>query len=226
MTPRSFTLISLLSTSILAGAPAAARAEEPAAAVHGDTMPAIRNALEIAVVGTTTMPIGDVGGGMGDAGDVVGPGGELEVQLGFRITPHLTVGAYGTVHGFSDGTGHGSDPDIGGGTAGVEIDFHTRPHATVDPWLSLGAGVRWLQLDDAGQSTTMIGTELARLQLGVDFRMSEDFALGPVIGASASMYQAQRTPMTSDYEAIDDPGLTWTFAAGVFGRFDAFGSRN
>jgi hypothetical protein len=223
MKPRSRTLFSVLATSILAGAPAAVAGSGDA--VPDDSMPAIRHALEIAVAGTSSMPIGDVGGGMGDAGDVVGPGGELVLELGFRITPHFAVSAYGTVHGFSDGTGHGTDPDIGGGTAGLEVAFHTRPDVAVDPWISVGSGVRWLTIDDGGRST-LVGAELARLQLGVDFRMTENFALGPVLAASASMYQAQHTPMTNGYEAIADKGITWTFSAGVFGRFDAFGSRH
>lgn len=193
-------------------------------AVAAHAMPAISGALELAFGGTSTMSVGEVGGGMADAADLIGPGGALELQIGYRLTPALAIGAYGTLQPFSDGSGHESDPDSQGGAIGIEADYHTSPRSDVDPWISVGTGVRWLRVDDDGRST-LIGAELARLQVGADFRVTESVALGPVLGVSASYYEAQNTPMSSGYEELADKGVHWTLSAGVAVRFNAFGSR-
>lgn len=104
-------------------------------------------------------------------------------------------------------------------------NFHFRPRTTIDPWVGVGGGVAAILVEEDDGHSLAIGVELARVQAGIDFRVSEDFSLGPVVGASAQLFGAQRTPM-QDFSEIDDKGIQWTFSAGVGGRFNAFGTRN
>jgi hypothetical protein len=92
---------------------------------------------------------------------------------------------------------------------------------SVDPWLSLGTGVRgmWLTAPEA-PSNRAYGLELGRLQLGVDFRISPSVAISPVIGASASLWLAEDTPATEGLTSVSDNRLNLYVFTGLMGRFD------
>ena len=212
--------LSLFTTSILVGATGSALAESPTALRSG-AMPAVESGLEIVVGASAASSTGDIGVGM-NAEDVVGSPGQVELQIGYRLTPQFTLGFYSTAHGLSESPA-GASSDVYGATAGLEIDMHARPDAAIDPWISVGSGLRALWIQD-DRDSVLIGLEVARLQLGVDFRVNEDVAIGPVLGASASFYGAHKSP-TMDFHEIDDKGVNWMFSAGVAGRFNAFGTR-
>ncbi len=111
-------------------------------------------------------------------------------------------------------------------TGGIKADWHFLPANYVDPWISLGAGIKGQWTGDREElERTVIGVELAKAQLGVDFRVNRSFAIGPVIGASATLNTHEDTSMTSAFEEIDDKKVSWTFTAGVLGRFDLLGTR-
>lgn len=204
----------------LAGASTTARADAPSDRARRGAMPAIAGALEITVGVSAATTHGDLGGAM-DGGELIGSAGELELQIGSRITPNLAISFYATAQDGGDGSNARRDVNLG--SAGVEADLHLRPASSVDPWFSLGGGVRAVMIREDGTSL-LIGAELARVQLGVDLRMSEDVAIVPMIGASASLYGAERTPMDGISE-LADKDISWTFTAGVAARFDTFGTR-
>jgi hypothetical protein len=81
------------------------------------------------------------------------------------------------------------------------------------------------ELSDEGKATSLQGLELARLQVGVDYRVSEDIAISPVIGASLSTFISEDSPMTTEYTEIDDKDVAITGFAGIAGRFDFGGTR-
>ena len=92
--------------------------------------------------------------------------------------------------------------------------------------LSLGTGWRGLWLDpDQGKQTSLQGLELARVQLGVDYRVSEDIAIAPVVGGSLTMFVSQDAPMTDGYTEIQDKKVGFVGFAGLAGRFDLGGRR-
>ena len=180
-------------------------------------VPVVDDALEITVAGAYQQNEGDLADSGGQP-DVSGPGGGGELSLGYRIMPNLTLGAYGSIAGFSGGA---ADRDSASLTAGIKADWHFLPAAYVDPWVSLGAGIKGQWIGEREElDRSVLGVELAKVQLGVDYRVSRSFAIGPVIGASATMSTHENTPMTSGYETIDDKKLSWTFTAGLLGRFD------
>ena len=94
-----------------------------------------------------------------------------------------------------------------------------------DPWVSLGTGWRALWLSpDNGKVTSLRGLELARLQVGVDYRITKDVAIAPVIGGSVSIFVSQDSPMTRSYADIPDKKVNVTGFVGLAGRFDFGGA--
>lgn len=176
--------------------------------------------LELGFGTGTATTVGDIGDQM-DAGDTIGTAAQLEVQVGSRLTPHFGLAFYTNGQALTTGSSNGRD--VYTAAAGVIATFHARPFDNIDPYISVGTGLRALMIDDDGLSLG-VGVELARVQLGADFRLTESFAIGPVIGASASLYGAIRTP-DRDFAELDDKGVNWTLSAGVAGRFNAFGKR-
>jgi len=113
-----------------------------------------------------------------------------------------------------------------GATAGVQAAWHVRPERSIDPWLSLGTGWRGFWLNpSSGAVTSLHGLDLARLQIGVDYRLSKDVSIAPAIGGSISMFLSQDTPMTSGSTTIGDKQVNFTGFAGLSGRFDLGGTR-
>src|SRR5690606_16043343 len=109
-------------------------------------------------------------------------GGEL--SLGYRFTPSFALALYGGLHGFTDGGA--SDRDSLTWSAGAKADWHFAPTAQLDPWVSVGAGVKALWIGRSEElERRVVGLELARAQVGVDYRVAPSFAVGPFIGASA-----------------------------------------
>ncbi len=164
---------------------------------------------------------GDIGGGM-DADDVIGSAGQFDLEIGSRLTPHLSLAFYSNIQPFA--RVNTDARTLYTGSAGAVAALHLRPSSAVDPWISLGSGVRGLLIENDDGTSITVGAELARVQLGTDFRLNEDVAIGPVIGASASLYGAAKPPM-QEFAELSDKGINWTFTAGVAGRFNAFGTR-
>ncbi len=200
--------------------PTAEQAAPPPAPAFDTRMPAIDGGLEITVALSGAETTGDIGDGM-TGGDLIGSAGQLDLEIGHRLTPFVTIGFYSNAQALT--TGSDGSRDVYTGAAGVEADFHFRPSQAVDPWVSVGTGVRAYLVED-GDYTIGVGAELARLQVGADFRLNDSIALGPVLGASATLYGAEKQPM-QDFHELSDKGINWTFTAGVAGRFNLLGTR-
>jgi hypothetical protein len=225
---KAMKLIPVLSLLVPAMASAEPESQGPSDASAGfdHAVAPVRNAFEVAVGTGYAQGGGKLGGSMGSLEDVAGPGAAVEVDLGYRILPQLTVGAYGTFSKYQHGDQLDSSTDVVGATAGVQAAWHFRPDRSVDPWVSLGTGWKGLWLDpSSGKATSLQGLELARLQIGADYRVTEDIAIAPVIGGSLSMFVSQDSPMTTDYTEISDKKVNATAFAGLSGRFDLGGKR-
>lgn len=182
-------------------------------------------AFEIAVATGYAQGGGKLGGTLGNLEDIAGPGAALEIDVGYRILPSIAVGLYGTLAKSQHGDRIDSNTGVLGATAGVQAAWHFRPHVSIDPWVSLGAGWRALWLDpDAGKVTSLQGLDVARLQVGVDYRVTKEIAVSPVIGGSLSLFVSQDSPMTTGYTAIPDKKVNFTGFVGLSGRFDFGGT--
>jgi outer membrane protein W len=218
---KNATLITFsISTTILAAVAAVSYAEPSSSTPP--RMPAIRDALEVSVGAGWAQGSGDVDGTSTNVDDIAGAGINTQLQIGYRITPNLALAAYGSVSVHEDGsTLTASNNDVVGVTTGLQADWHFQPRSEIDPWISLGAGTRWLVTDDnAGGEHVRFGLDVARLQAGVDYRITPTFALGPVVGVSATTFLREYDGMTDSSSDIDDPSLSFHVHAGLLGRFD------
>jgi hypothetical protein len=142
------------------------------------------------------------------------------------VIDHLTIGAYGTLAAFDNGDVLADDTNAIGATAGIQAAWHFRPDRSIDPWIRLGTGWKGLWLaPDQGKNTSLQGFELARLQIGVDYRISPEIAIAPVVGGSLGMFVSQDSPMTADYTEISDKQVNFTGFAGLAGTFDLGATR-
>jgi len=187
-------------------------------------MPGVKRAFELQLSG-------GVGWGAGDGAltynnsepriqDIADPGGTVGLTLGYRSTKHFMIGLYGTGSWFSRGSQAGAGADIRSLTAGVQADYHFRPNFGLDPWISLATGWRGLQIspDNIGK-TTAHGFELARVNLGLDLRMTRGVAISPVIGGDMSLFVTQDGP-GQGFSNIDNPKLNFFLFGGLQARFD------
>jgi hypothetical protein len=179
--------------------------------------------LEIAFGGGYTQGVGGAGAAS-PLEDTTGPGGNVEVQVGVRLNEHLAVGGYGTLARYRHGDLLADGTQAYGATAGVQAAWHTRTNRSVDPWISVGTGWRGLWLTEHGQSqVTAFGIEIARLQIGVDYRITPALAVAPVVGASTSVFIEQHTGAMDSFSAVHDNRLNLYVFGGVLGRFDIGG---
>jgi len=184
------------------------------------------NALELGVATGYTQGVGPVGGGMAHVEDISKAGGAVELDALYRINPTFAVGAYGSFSKYATGDQIRDQNDVLGATAGIQAAAHLRPERSVDPWVSVGTGWRGLWLSpDAGKKTSLQGFELARLQLGLDYRINENVSISPVVSGSLDMYVSQDSPMTTSYAEIQDKKVNFIGFAGLAGHFDLGGSR-
>ena len=215
--------------AVLLLAPALAHAEPETLEAQGQfdhqVAPA-SNAFELAVGAGYSQGAGKLGGSLGSLEDVAGPGGTVELDLGYRLMPELSLGAYGTFSQAQRGDSLVGDNNVLGASAGIQAAWHFRPDRSVDPWVSLGTGWKGLWLDPKnGKTTSLQGLELARLQVGADYRLSKDISVAPVIGGSLGMFISQDSAMTTDLTEINDKKVNFTGFAGLSGRFDLGGER-
>jgi hypothetical protein len=179
-----------------------------------------RSAVEVAIGAGYTQGVGGAGSA-GSVQDVTGPGGSLELHIGYRVTPQFALGGYATVARFRHGEMFSDGSRVSGATAGVQAVWHARASRSVDPWIGLGAGWRGLWISPKDMTASSVhGVELARLQLGIDYRFSRWFAIAPTIGVSASLFLREGVEMATELSRVRDNRLNLYGFTGVLGRFD------
>jgi hypothetical protein len=183
-----------------------------------------RNAFELQVRGGYNQPFGRFSRfNGGSVTDVTQAGGDVNLGLSLRGTPHSSIGVTG---GYGQ---YGSDQPgtaIRSVVAGLDYTYHAMPDQRLDPWLSVGVGYRAMWIDPNNQQATMLhGFQLARVMLGLDAVATDDMAFGPYIGADLNMFLWQSGPVQNN--DIPGRGRVATFvSAGVSGRFDMGGTRD
>jgi hypothetical protein len=225
---KNLSLIALSFTSLLAGGLAYADGNDSleTSSSFDHEVAAPSNALEIGVATGYTQGVGPVGGSEQHVEDLSKGGGAIELDAMYRINPTFAVGAYGSFSKYATGDHISDQNDILGATAGIQAAAHLRPERSVDPWVSLGAGWRGLWVSpDSGKNTSLQGLELARLQVGVDYRVNQDVSIAPVISGSLNMFVSEDSPMTTKYTEISDKKANFIGFAGLAGRFDIGGKR-
>jgi hypothetical protein len=114
-----------------------------------------------------------------------------------------------------------------GGAGGLAADLHFRPYRLVDPYLVVGAGYRLFFVSPAGPPHNHMfhGFEPLKTDVGVDFRISKDFALGPKLSADLNVFVWDLDETEGVNRVIDQKSVSTFFFAGVGGKFDVLGKR-
>jgi len=129
------------------------------------------------------------------------------------------LGGYGSAAWFK---ATGEEDGLRSFATGVQAQLHVRPRRSIDPWFGLGIGYRVFSFTAAGQPTSVHqAIELPRLSIGVDYRASYMFSVGPYVSADLALFMGEPRP--------GQPGQTQTtlasfVGAGLSGRFELFGT--
>lgn len=187
--------------------------ERPARAQLG----APSNALELSVATGYTQGFGNLRSGVGMP-SVVGPGLGVDFGVGWRVNPRFAVVGTGQYQEFQ-----AERTTAARGVAGnIALQYHLAPMSRVDPWIEGGVGYRLLwEVPNIGPTLLTHGFDLGRVRAGVDFRVDENVAIGPMVGADATLFLFQDFPNVQTN--ISDPTVSTFVYAGLQGRFDIGG---
>lgn len=209
-----------------------ARAEDPATATDASEqghvaspLLAPRRAFEIGVNAGYAQPFGNIDPSR-PIGDIADAGGAVGLDLTYRVNPHWSVGGEGQFHESAPDSSLSDGTNVRGVSGTLLVSYHFLPFKFVDPYASLGLGYRGLFVVPEGTNNneTIHGVDVARALFGVDFRVSNDIAIGPLIGANATMLLFDDLQSAPAYFIQSSRPFAFIFA-GAGARFDIAGKR-
>lgn len=177
------------------------------------------NTLELGVELGYAQGFGPIAAGLPTLQGISTAGGALKLDAGWRIDPRWMVGAYAEGSLYGSGNVPGSDHATGL-AAGLQGQFHVLPFEKYDPWVGVGFGWRGLWADRGNGTQSLQGLDLARVQVGVDYRLTDSFSLAPTVGVSLTQFLSQKPAGGSGFVDTTDRKLNTFVFAGVGGRFD------
>ncbi len=205
---------------LFAGVADAQPKDQPTESAADGNLPAADKSVELTIGTGYEQGFGKIVNNQPTLTDIGQAGGALEASVGYRLIPQLTLGVYGSGGIFSRGDSVDSSANLYTATAGIKADWHFIPAGQeFDPWVSLGTGWRGYWLNDTQGTTSSHGWEIAKLEVGLDYRVDRAVALGPVVGGDVTTFFSQSAPGTS-FESISSPQVSTFIFAGVQGRFD------
>jgi len=179
------------------------------------------------------MPMGKVGGASvggltiksTDLKDGLKSAVPLQLDLGYRLNPHVYVGGYfqyafaqiNTDKGPCDGCS-AKDLAFGAGAA-----YHILPEGAFDPWIGVSFGYEILStsLGSGDVDFSVKGMQFVNLQLGGDFLTSPGLTVGPVVNVAIgkfSSFSASGSGMSLDGDLYNAEVHEWV-TLGVRGQF-------
>ena len=186
------------------------------------------HAVELTIGTGYAQGFGNIASGQPTLTDMGTAGGALQLGVGYRLIPQLTLGVYGSGAVFGRGDQVDTSAKLYTAAAGVQADWHFLPaRSEFDPWVSLGGGWRgyWNSMDQG--TSSLQGLELAKAQVGVDYRVTSAVSISPVIGADMSLFLTQQAAGQNAWTNISNPNVNTFVFGGLLGRFDVpTGSRS
>jgi outer membrane protein W len=161
------------------------------------------------------IPLGDADGGANSSlSDGISGQIPIQIDLGYRVIPNLTIGLYGQ-YGFgfvgdqiSDGCDASSQISCSAHDIrlGIQAHYHFQPREKLDPWIGLGLGYEWLGISVEGGglevSTTLHGFEFFNFQAGLDIAVAEHFYIGPVLTLSFAQFSSASVDCSSSASGL------------------------
>jgi hypothetical protein len=154
------------------------------------------------------IPLGKVAGGSDGTSDlamsdVFSPQVPIVVDLGGKPIPNLFIGGYIAL-GFGGAAGITADNchDAHAGCVatsvgiGAEIQYQLFPGENLNPWFGYGIGFAESTVggDSGGtrQRVSVTGPDFAHFSAGLDFRLSKDLGIGPMIDFTLGKYTREK----------------------------------
>jgi len=215
--------IPLTLTLVFLASRAHSQEDSPEAPAWPHTAPA--RAIELNVGWGYNQGFGSISDSEGAIGDEAQNGTAFNFGIGYRLNPTWMIGGYSEGAFYTPDRGSVLDRTHYGASAGVQVQYHFSPFAKIDPWLGLGSGFRSYFVDSRSDGQkTLLGFDFARAQVGVAYRMSNGWAVSPVVGASFTEFFSSRAAGDSGFHSIAEPRPTTFLFAGMINRFDLGGA--
>lgn len=196
---------------------------ESAAPAWPQTAPA--RAVELNVGWGYNQGFGRISDNEGAIEDEAQNGTAFNFGVGYRLNPTWMIGGYGEGAFYTPAQGNVFDRTHYGASAGVQVQYHFSPFAKLDPWLGFGSGFRSSFIDSRTEGQkTLLGLDVVRAQFGVAYRMSNGWAVSPVVGASFTEFFSSRAAGDAGFQSIAEPRPTTFLFAGMINRFDFGGA--
>ncbi len=143
----------------------------------------------------------------------------IQLDLGYRFTPNLSVAAYGQYAigfaGNANVSGLGDLCSISGVSCsghdwrvGAEAVWHFMPGQQLDPWAGIGTGYEWMSFSAEGggekADVTFHGWEFFNVQLGADYQVAPSFGIGPFVQFSLGQYSSGNATSTTGGSSSGD----------------------
>jgi hypothetical protein len=149
---------------------------------------------------------------------------QIPVQLDalYKVTKDIAVGGY-FAYGFgqlnSDFCPSGTDCSASDMRFGVQGTYtFNQLKSPLVPWAGLGFGYEIAKASIGDTDTSASGFEFLNLQVGGDYSVNEQFAIGPYVMLSVSQFSKQDDGTTS--ADIEEKGLHQWLGFGIRGKFD------
>jgi outer membrane protein W len=145
--------------------------------------------------------------------------GALVTEIGWKFTPNWFAGLYGSLGlGGTSGTASAACSQANftcyaiTWRAGLEALYHFEPASPINPWVGYGIGYESSAINESNDSgfgsVTASGWEFGHFMAGVDFRLSRNVAIGPLLDLALGEY-ARLTSST------DFPGEAGSSGGGI-----------
>lgn len=212
--------IHLGSVALVLSATSMAFAEDASSTSSSVVGTAPSRAFELGVSAGFTQGFGDVSRTT-RLSELARDGAAIQLDLGYRVSPRFLIGVYGEAAGYQRGDWDSEHTDTAGAAAGVQAQLHYAPFQKVDPWLGVGFGWRGLwQTKDDSVRRSLQGFDALRVQAGIDYRLSRQISISPVLGLSVSRFVAEKKAERDDFTEIKSPRDNVFLFFGAMGRFD------
>jgi hypothetical protein len=183
------------------------------------------------------LPMGQADGASGDDLSNIFSGQiPIWIDAGYRASPHLYAGAffqYGVAF-LADKTSNAAMCNQGGVSCsgndillGANLHYHVMPQEGFDPWIGVGVGYEWLNINaslgSASAAVQTKGWQFVDFQLGGDIKVSPDFGIGPFVMLSLGQFDSVSSSNSSGHDASSDitnQALHEWLTIGVRGAYD------
>ncbi len=119
----------------------------------------------------------------------LGTGFAVRADAAYGLSRYIAVGLWGTFAGYTDGDSCADGCSGRALAVGPFVRYHLAQGLRFDPWLTLGAGYRQVNFDNAaGLSRKLKGMEWLHLELGADYYLLSGLGLGPYAGIGLSTF--------------------------------------